>query len=138
MKEGRITHRSSGATAGNANADITVPAEGMEVLFGQVILVADGTVASRQLAFQILDSDANLIFDTHAGVVVTAGLTVHFELMRGIFRETAIVAGSIQVPIPMDCALKGGWIVRTKLSSGGQAGDSFTVILVTSETPNRY
>lgn len=132
----------SGNVAGNANADFLVPA-GIgyyRVLYGQVILTTDATVANRQLAVGVYD-DAGapaLIFDNHAGAVVAASQAgVHFELMPGVPRETAVVAGSLQVPIPSNYIVRGGWTIRARLSAGGQAGDVFTVKLVVEPVGSR-
>jgi hypothetical protein len=131
----------SGATAGNANADFLVPAGvgAYQVLYGQVILTTNATVANRQFSFGIYDDTGTpvLIFDTHAGAVVPAGQTVHFELLPGIYRETAITAGTVQVPIPDRCLVRGGWTIRSLLSSGGQAADTFRVKLVVEPIGSR-
>lgn len=131
----------SGDIAGNANADFLIPSGigSYHILYGQIILTTDATVANRQLAFGIYDDAGTpaLIFDTHAGATVPASQTVHFELMPGIYRETAIVAGSLQVPIPDPGQVRGGWTIRSRLSSGGQAGDSFRMKLVVEPIGSR-
>lgn len=132
---------SSGTKAGNVNADFLVPAGIGEykVLYGHLVLTTNATVANRQVSFGIYDDAGSpaLIFDTHAGVTVPANQSsINFELMPGIFRESAIVAGSVQVPIPMECRVRGGWTIRLAVGAG-VAGDSYTVKLAVEPIGSR-
>ena len=119
------------ATAGDVVYSHTVPAGFSEkLLFGQVLLTTDATVANRFVAIGLYDASGVLINNLHAGAPVTAGLTSqHIELAQGQYRETAIIAGALQLPIPPDWIGNPGWTFRISIA-GGVAGDSYTAALV--------
>lgn len=114
------------ATAGNVAAEVEVP-DNMtyELLWGQISLTTDATVADRRVLMALVDPDSNVVFDIHAGASVPASSTnFHHDFMKGIFRETAFISDSIQVPIPFDAILPSGWLMRISIING-VAGDSF-------------
>ena len=129
-----IQHLLATATAGNVNTDFLVPAaSAYRILYGQIVLTTDATVANRRVLVQSIDSDSNVVFDTHAGAVVAASQTSqHHEIMQGIYRETSFIGSSLQVPIPIDFVLDAGWSLRVSIENG-VAGDSYTVDVVASE-----
>jgi len=118
------------ATAGNANSDFVVPSnEARRLLYAQLILTTDATVANRRAIMQIIDSNSNIIIDIHSGAVVAASQTnQHHSFMQGVYRETAFQGSSLQVPMPIDCYLSAGWTCRFNIENG-VAGDSFQVNL---------
>jgi len=118
------------ATAGNANSDFVVPSnEARRLLYAQLILTTDATVANRRAIMQIYDDNSNLIIDAHAGAVVAASqASQHHEFMQGVYRETTFQGSSLQIPMPSDCYLSAGWTLRFNISAG-VAGDSFSVNL---------
>lgn len=116
------------SVAGNANSDYVMTSD-TEILYGQVVLTTDATVANRRVIFRILDDAGTpaLFFDSHAGAVVTASLTdYHHEFMPGIYRETSFVGSALEVPIPNRCIIPKGYTLRI-LIDAGVAGDSFDV-----------
>ena len=116
-----------GATAGNVDRSFT-PRTGknMQVIYGQVVLTTDATVANRRVILQVLDDDSNVVVDMHSGAVVTASSTnQHHEFMQGIYRETSFIGDAIQVPIPMQCVIPSTWSLNITIENG-QAGDSYT------------
>lgn len=127
---------SEGATAGNVVTSFS-PRTGksMSVLYGQVVLTTDATVANRRVVFSIVSDDGStVVSDFHSGAVVPASSTAfHHEFMQGIFRETSFIGDAIQVPIPINCKVPNGWTIKVTVENG-VAGDSYTTqFLVESE-----
>lgn len=123
-----ILKLTASGVAGNVNTDFVASGD-MEILYGQVILTTDATVANRRVLFQIIDDAGTpaVIFDSHSGAVVTASLTnYHHEMMPGIYRETAFVGSALQVPIPWRCIIPNGYGLRLNIDAG-VAGDSYEV-----------
>lgn len=114
------------ATAGNVAHTYTVPAgRGKQLLFGHIKLTTNATVANRRVIISLLDASDNVINDVHSGAVVAASQTdVHHEFMQGVYRETAFIANTLQVPIPMDWIGPAGYKFRVSIENG-VAGDSF-------------
>lgn len=127
----KLEAKLSGATAGNVNADFVVPDQQVrKLLYAQLILTTDATVANRRVICSILDASSNVLIDTHAGAVVAASQTnQHHEFMQGVYRETAFQGNALQVPISQDSWLQNGWTLRFNIEAG-VAGDSFTVNFV--------
>lgn len=132
----------SGAKAGNVNYEVVTPTGFgfYKILYGQVALTTDATVANRRVIIAVYDDTSPtpvLQFDIHAGAVVTASLTdQHHELMPGIYRETAFVGDALQVSIPRKFIVPGGWKIRVSISAG-VAGDSYTANLLIEEQGSR-
>lgn len=119
------------ATAGNVVYSHTVPSgQGQQLLSGQVQLTTDATVADRRVVISMYDEAGVLINDVHAGAVVAASqVAQHFELMQGGARETAFIAGTLQVPIPIDWVALPGYTFRIAIAAG-VAGDSYSAALL--------
>lgn len=124
--DGTLTPIKLAATAGDVVADIVVPDNTTyEMMWGQVVLTTDATVADRRVVLEVLDKDSDVIFDIHAGAVVTANKAdQHHEHMKGVYRETAFIGDSLQVPIGHDMSLPPGFTLRMRIENG-QAGDSY-------------
>lgn len=118
------------ATAGNVVYSYTVPAGySLKLAYGHILLTTDATVANRRVKVGLYDSAGVLITDIHAGATVPASQTdQHMELMQGIYRETALTAGTLQVPIPRDWQGDPGETFRITVDAG-VAGDSYTAAL---------
>jgi hypothetical protein len=114
------------ATAGNVDSDIIVPSNvSYEMMWGQVVLTTDATVANRRVVLEILDPDLDVVFDIHAGATVPASQAArHHEHMKGVFRETSFIGDALQVPIPFDLILPPKFRLRVTIENG-QAGDSY-------------
>jgi len=50
-------------------------------------------------------------------------------LMQGVYRETALVNGTLQIPIPLDWIFQPSYTIRVSVSAG-VAGDSHSSKLV--------
>lgn len=124
----------SAATAGNVDTDHVVPSGAQrKVLYGQVTLTTDATVANRRVVLQVLDDTDAVIYDTHAGAVVAASAAdQHHEFMQGIFRETSFIGNALQVPIGADMVMIEGWTLRITIENA-VAGDSYTSTFVVSD-----
>jgi len=126
----------AGATAGNVDTTFTVPSQKTwKFLYGQAVLTTDVTAANRIGIIQLVDDASAVVMDSHAGAAVTASLTnQHLEFMQGIYRETSITNGALQVPIPAGAILSSGWGLNFTVTDG-QAGDSYTIKLVVEVDP---
>ena len=98
-----------------------------ELLFIHVIFTSDATAGNRQLEMELLDPSGNVIMDMHAGVTQAASLTRHYEFIPGIFRETAFIDGTINVPLPTGMAVPGGYSVRVKDNANVSVSDTMVI-----------
>lgn len=126
-----INNQEDTGVAGNVTTTLTVTSTQIKtLLYGQVILTTDATVANRRVIISILNDSGNVVLDLHSGAVVTASLSNrHHEFLQGIFRETTFVGDALQVPIPADCFLAPGYSVQIAIENG-VAGDSYDYSLV--------
>jgi len=115
------------ATAGNVEYEYVVPAGSKkQIMFGHVKLTTNATVANRRMLMKLLDASDNLINDIHSGAVVAASQAdVHHEFMQGVYRETAFIANTLQVPIPLDWVALPGYKFVVSIENG-VAGDSYS------------
>lgn len=127
-KNPRVRTEFVGATAGNVVSTLS-PHTGKtgQVVYAQVILTTDATVANRRIIMTVKDAAGNSLIDTHAGAVVPASSTnFHLEFMQGVYRETSFIDDALQVPIPMSLIIPPGGSVSITVQNG-QAGDSYTM-----------
>lgn len=119
------------ATAGNSTYVYTVPAHTKKKFMGgHINLTTDATAANRRVVVSMLDPNDNVLVDIHAGAVVTASLSAqHHEFMQGTYRETAYIAGTLQVPILSDWVFPAGYKLKISVTAG-VAGDSFSGALL--------
>lgn len=122
-----IQQISVGATAGNATKTWTVDTgDKKRILYGNVTLTTDATVANRYVVVQVLDENSNVVTAFHSGAPVAASATSQqHDFLQGVFRETSFVDSSVHVPFATECVIPEGWGVKVSIS-GGVAGDSFT------------
>jgi len=122
-----LKHLNGASTAGNVDKTWTVSGyRSLRPLYGQVVLITDATVTGRRVILQVLDSDDNVVFDTHSGAVVPASQSgAHHEFMQGVFRETTFVSVALQVPIPVNLEIPNGYKLNITIQAG-QPGDSYT------------
>lgn len=122
----RMSAVSVPATAGNVVYSFTntedVP---MQMLYGDLTLTTSASVANRQPKLGLCDSDGNTFMEVIGGASVTASLTTSLKYLPGIYRETAIALGALQVPIPTEAVIPPGWSVKITVTNG-VAGDSYT------------
>ena len=99
--------------ASDSNKSWTVPANELwKITRACVGLVTSATVGNRVFTLQEEDADGNVLQKLVSGNVQAASATVSYCCLQGIFRETSVVNGSIQVPIPEDFFIPGGHVVR--------------------------
>lgn len=99
--------------ANDSNKAWTVPDNALwKITRACVGLVTSATVGNRVFTLQEEDADGNILQKIVSGNVQAASSTVSYCCMQGIFRETSVVNGSIQVPIPEDFFIPGGHVVR--------------------------
>lgn len=114
------------ATAGNATKTYTNDTgEAVEILFGNVVLVTDATVANRLVSLLAKNSAGNLLTEVRAGAAVTASLTAAISYHSATNRETALVNNSLQVPLPDKFVIPPAGTLTVSVAAG-VAGDSFS------------
>lgn len=120
------------ATANDSDKSWTVPNNELwRICYVHAILVSTATVGNRQIAFEIKDESGNSLMHLEAGAVQAASVTRHYGFLQGIFRETAFVSDELQVPLPIDCWLKPGWVLRVADDAAiDAAADDLTVSFV--------
>lgn len=126
---------SSTVNAGNTNVDFVAPSGKQYIVqYGEVIVTANGTVANRTVRVGVYD-DAGTpaeFYDVHSGLAVTAGQTIHHQLMPGTYRETAAIDNSVQLPMGAKLIVLPGWRLRVSLVNG-VAGDNISCKFMVDE-----
>jgi hypothetical protein len=117
------------STANDSDKTWTVPGnETWEMNFAHVKLVSTATVGNRIITATISDEDGNELIDLVSGKVQAASATVHYAFLQGIFRETTVVNGELQVPLPRSLFLKPGYTIQFHDSAAiDAAADDMTV-----------
>jgi len=117
------------ATTNDSNKTFTVPGNELWKLnFAQVVLTTDATVGDRVVTLVISDSAGNTLATIIAGAVQAASATVTYTFWGGLIRETSVVNGELQSPIPADIYLQGGATLRFYDSAAiAAAADDMTV-----------
>lgn len=124
------------ATAGNVVYSFTNTNKfPIKMLYGELVLTTNATVANRLPKLGLYDPDGNLFMEVAVGASITASLTTRLKYLPGIYRETSIINGAIQVPIPDQAVIPAGWSVKIAITNG-QAGDSYTAGFMTAEFKN--
>lgn len=118
--------------ANDSNKTFTVPTGYIyEILYGQIIMVTDGTVGNRQMVIQILDDADVEVATIRAGAVQAASTTRYYEFVQGVPRETSFIDDSINVAIPDEfIALPGYDIVIKDIDAIAATTDDMTVQLM--------
>lgn len=99
--------------ADDSDKSFTVPNNEMWKLnFAHVLYVSSADAGNRIVTVEIDDADGNNLIDLVAGAVQAASTTVHYGFLQGIYRETSVVNGELQVPMPEDCYLGPGYTIR--------------------------
>lgn len=128
------------AVADDSDKPIVVPAgRRYKLLYGMVTLVSTAVVGNRQMALEIIDDSANVVFRSLAGAVQTASLTREYHFAPNPVREAAFVAGQIMVPIPPDLIILPGWTLRLYDSAAiDAAADDMTVSMTIDDSDIKY
>jgi len=111
--------------------------EAVKFNFMQVVYTSDATVGNRQIKAALYNSAGQVIWDSHAGAVQAASTAAHYEWLPGIYRETAFIDNSIQVPFPADMEVPGNYYFKIFDDTGVSASDSM-VITMQYRTADRY
>ncbi len=83
-----------------------------KLYYGQITLISTAVAGNRQMALEVKDDSANVIFRSLAGAVQAASLTREYHFAPNPVREAAFVNGQIMVPTPPDLILLPGWTLR--------------------------
>jgi hypothetical protein len=90
-----------------------VPAGEMwRVLSACVSLATTATVGNRLMCIQVLNEAGAQIKRLVPGNVQAASTTVFYCFLQGIYRETSVVNGAIEGPIPIDFYVLPGNTIR--------------------------
>lgn len=121
-----IIHRSGTGVAGNSTVTINVPAGATwKFLYGAMKVTTDSTVANRWARIRIRDLSAQDVMCLCSGKSIPASqLEQWLSFMQGVYRETTFINGVLQVPIPADLVIPGGFSMLLFVENG-VAGDSF-------------
>lgn len=119
-------------TADDSDKSFVVPAERRYVLrYGQVTLISTATAGNRQMALEIQDDAANVVFRSLAGAVQAASVTREYHFTPDVAREAAFVADQIMVPIPPKLVMLPGWTMRFyDVTPVDPAADDMTVAMM--------
>ena len=109
-----------------------------KVCFGGIKWVADATVDTRYVTFQIRDASDNIIFHNGATVgigAITANQTHYTNLVQGsgiIFKD-ANTSHKSTIPFPKDLELLEGWKIYVYDVETAPAGDTIHLTIVYDE-----
>jgi hypothetical protein len=96
------------------------------LLWAHVIYTTVGA-GTRIFEMAMLDpTDAEIIVVV-AGATQAGSLAYHYNLMQGVFRETAAVAASLQVPFGKEFFIPAGYKLRFRDSAGISASDTMQI-----------
>lgn len=111
-------------TAGPLQAEIVVPTGvRWQVVSGQLFVITDATVATRQVSLQILNASATRVWEGVGVTDQTASLTKGYSLAPGLQPNSIDVANKRFLPVPGDLFLTRFDTFRVSVSNA-QAGDS--------------
>jgi hypothetical protein len=116
----------------DSDKPFVVPAgQRYKIRYGQVTLISTATVGNRQMALEIQDDAANVVFRSLAGAVQAESLTREYHFAPNPVRESAFVNGQIMVPIPPDLILLPAWTMRLYDTAAiDAAADDMTVAMM--------
>jgi len=102
-----------------------------KLYYGSVTFISTATVGNRQIALEVQDASANVVFRSLAGAVQAASLTREYHFAPNPVREAAFVNGQIMVPIPPSMILLPGWTLRLyDTATIDAAADDMTVAMM--------
>ena len=88
---------------------------------------SDATVGNRQMRMYVTDGSDAMVEDAHAGAVQAASLEREYNFVRGIFRETSFIDTEIEVPLPANLYIPGGFKLKFFDNTNVSASDSMVV-----------
>lgn len=118
------------AELGNSNKIWTVPdGEVWKMTRACVDYLSSSTVGNRIMVLQEEDDVGNIIQKLTSGITNhAASVNISYCMLQGIFRETSVINGSLQVPIPVDFYIPSGNILRFfDLAAIDATGDDMVV-----------
>lgn len=99
--------------------------------YGQVTLISSAVVGNRQMALEIQDAAAKVVFRSLAGAIQAENLTREYHFTPDVSREAAFVSGQIMVPVPPKLIMPPGWTMRFYDTAAiDAAADDMTVAVV--------
>lgn len=124
-----VTEVSASGTSADFNALSAAAYEEVLVLACRLTIVADATVATRELTLRVDNSAGNPIWRP-GGVDATAGQTRNVSFAPGVQYQNAPPNGDDALfPLPEPCIVPASGRIRIEVSAG-QAGDAITTRLL--------
>lgn len=123
----------------DSDKSFTVPAlTNRHIHYASVDMTTDAAAGNRQIALEIQDASANVIFRSISGALQAASLTRQYHFSPEPVRESAFVQNQIMVPIPAKLILLPAFVIRVYDIAGIAAAlDDMTVSIMVTDTPER-
>ena len=129
------------ATLNDSDKSVVVPVDRRyKIFYGFIELITTAVVGNRQIAIEIIDASANVIFRSLAGAVQAESTTREYHFSPNVVREAAFVNNQILIPIPPDLILLPGWTYRIYDTAAidAAADDMTTSTLIEDRDLNRF
>lgn len=115
------------AVSGTNTATVAATTYTRQLIFAHTIWTTSATVGNREVVLQLLNSSGTVVGDWHAGAFLTASLTgQHIEFMPGVYRETSLINGTLQVPFASGLLVPPEYTVKILDSNAVSGSDAFT------------
>jgi hypothetical protein len=117
----------SDAAADDSDKSFAPSSERWRIVSVYVTLVASATAGNRQVAVRVL-SGSDVLYQSPAGAVQAGSTTVNYNFAHGNARETAAVAGALDVPLPAGLVIGPGQTLQVlDTAAVDAAADDMTV-----------
>jgi len=129
------------AVTNDSDKTVLVPADKRyRLMYGFIELITTITVGNRQVALEIIDASANVIFRSLAGAVQAANTTREYHFSPNVVREAAFISNQILIPIPPELILLPGWSYRIydTAAIAAAADDMTTSFLIEDRDLNKF
>ena len=101
------------ATLNSSSKTFTVPdGEMWHLNWVRATFTSTATAGNRTIELDIIDESSNVFLSLTAGAVQAASTTVDYNFLQGIYRETTVINGELQVPFGLDTWLPAGWSMK--------------------------
>ena len=120
-----MSKRTTTRTAVTTNTKSVLFNEEQKLCWAHVEYTSSATAGNRQILLQLINEAGAVVFDSHAGATQAASLTYHYSFLQGIYRETSVVALSIQVPFPKDFVIPPGYTLKVFDQTNVDSADTF-------------
>ena len=129
------------AVLNDSDKSVIVPADRRyKIFYGFIELITTAVIGNRQIAIEILDDSANVVFRSLAGTVQAESTTREYHFFPNVVREAAFVNNQILIPIPPDLILLPSWTYRIYDTAAidAAADDMTTSTLIEDRDLNKF